>query len=242
MQEEEIESLKRKTHILEVKRDGKEYNSSIRMVYYGLFESRFACGNATPVVKKVLSNLVPDMECNRLPSISSVCNYSREFGIISALQTAALLYNNKACTIGWDATTVRGKHMNEVHFLISTEDGPVEYLITIDRVSGGRAYDYANQILRAIEKSAKLYADFINADDISILQVMYNNISCSMTDRCATNGAVLRNLEARLDKSILMLNCAVHPLDGMCHAMRRMLLQHDKSNKINGMSLYHNNN
>ena len=33
MQEEEIESLKRKTHILEVKRDGKEYNSNIRMDY-----------------------------------------------------------------------------------------------------------------------------------------------------------------------------------------------------------------
>ena len=33
-----------------------------------------------------------------------------------------------------------------------------------------------------------------------------------------------------------MLNCAVHPLDGMCHAMRKMLVQHDKSNKIKKMS------
>ena len=62
-----------------------------------------------------------------------VRNYAREFGIISALQTAELLYHNKTCTIAWDATTVRGKHMNEVHFAISTDHGPVEYLITIDR-------------------------------------------------------------------------------------------------------------
>ena len=78
--------------------------------------------------------------------------------------------------------------MNEVHFSISTEDGPVEYLIPIDRVSGGRANNYANKVLRAIEKSAKLYAGFKNADAISILQVMYNNISSWITDRCATNG------------------------------------------------------
>ena len=65
---------------------------------------------------------------------------------------------------------------------------------------------------------------------------MYNNISSSMTDRCPTNGAVLRKLEARLDKSIVMLNCAVHPLDRMCHAMRKMLVQHDNSNKIKRMS------
>ena len=105
-----------------------------------MFESRVASGNATAVVKKELSNLVSDMKCN---------------WIISAFHTAALLYNNKG-TIRWDATTVRGAHMNEVHFSISTEDGPVEYLIPIDRVSGGRANDYANKVLRAIEKSAKL--------------------------------------------------------------------------------------
>ena len=158
------------------------------------------------------------------------------FGIISALQTAELLYHNKTCTIAWDATTVRGKHMNEVHFAISTDDGPVEYLITIDRVPGGRAHDYASQILRAIEKSAKMNADYNNLDDISVLQVMYSNISSSMTDRCVTNGAVLRKLEDRMEKSILMLNCAVHPLVGMCHAMRKLLLQHDKSNGVKGMS------
>ena len=49
MTEEECQQLKKATQVLEVKRDDKEYSSTTRMAYYGLFESRVASGNATAV-------------------------------------------------------------------------------------------------------------------------------------------------------------------------------------------------
>ena len=51
---EECQKLKKATQVLEVKRDDKEYSSTTRMAYYGLFESRVASGNATAVYSEEL--------------------------------------------------------------------------------------------------------------------------------------------------------------------------------------------
>ena len=114
-----------------------------------------------------------DCSISTLPSEKSVRNYFAEFAIISAMQTAELLYNNSKVTLGWDATTVKGKHLNEVHFSIVTPEGPVQYLVTIDRVPGARAEDYNTQILRALEKSATLYGSFKNLDPSEVLFKCY---------------------------------------------------------------------
>lgn len=214
----------------------KEYNTETRMTYYGMFANRTPATKATKLVQIVLQQLSGCARLPDLPSEKCVRNYYQEFGIISALQTAELIHANARSTIAWDATTIKGCHLNEVHFSIETPTGPIEYLLTIDRVAGGRALDYTSQILRALEVSATLYAKFTNDDAARVLHTIHSNIKTTMTDRCPTNGKVVKNLENTMDKSLLMLNCAVHPLDGMCHKVRLVLKKWDTNHGIKGHS------
>ena len=58
-----------------------------------------------------------------------------------------------------------------------------------------------------------------------------SNITNTITDRCPTNQAVVRRLNEAMDKTLLMLNCALHPLDGLCNNVRKELKRLDKGMK-----------
>ena len=52
----------------------------------------------------------------------------RELGAISDLQTAEAILGNQDCTLGFDATTQEGIHLNSIH--ITTQGD--SYVITAD--------------------------------------------------------------------------------------------------------------
>ncbi|KAK6186856.1 hypothetical protein SNE40_006122 [Patella caerulea] len=69
---------------------------------------------------------------------------ARELGVIAELQAAETLHDNKNVTIGFDATTQEGTHVNSIHF--TTEKECVAG--AVDELAGGTAEDYANHVWR----------------------------------------------------------------------------------------------
>ena len=52
---------------------------------------------------------------------------------------------------------------------------------------------------------------------------MIDNISNTMTDRCASNGAAIRLVNEVWEKELNELNCHLHPLDSIASACRTTL-------------------
>ena len=75
---------------------------------------------------------------------------ARELGGIAQLQTAEATLSNKDVTIGFDATTQEGVHINSIH--ITTVDG--SYVIAVDELPGGTADDYQQHICDSIDSLA----------------------------------------------------------------------------------------
>ena len=63
---------------------------------------------------------------------------ARELGIISDFQAAELLLQNQDVTLGFDATTQEGVHINSVH--ITTKEN--SHVLAINQLPGGTAEDY----------------------------------------------------------------------------------------------------
>ena len=58
------------------------------------------------------------VRCDNLPSHYTVENMLVEFGLISDLQVAEVLYKSPRVTVGFDATTQKGQHI-AVHQLVA---------------------------------------------------------------------------------------------------------------------------
>ena len=78
----------------------------------------------------------------RIPHKSSVEAMARELGVIADVQTAEALLNNKHVTLGFDATTQEGVHINAIH--ITTESAC--YVVAVDELPGGTAVDYSEHM------------------------------------------------------------------------------------------------
>ena len=53
-----------------------------------------------------------------------------------------------------------------------------------------------------------------------------------MSDRAIVNTKTVRLLEQTLGKDLLMLNCNVHPLDGISLAFRKGLREYERDNQV----------
>ena len=87
----------------------------------------------------------------------------RELGIISELQAAKIAFSTKNLTLGFDATTQEGVHVNVVH--LKTESSCM--VVAIDQLAGGTAYDYyMTHITKSVDNLAK-YRYFLLAEEIA---------------------------------------------------------------------------
>ena len=59
----------------------------------------------------------------------------REIGVIADLQSAEALISNKHLTLGFDATTQEGVHLNRIHVTTQSHG----YVLVIDELPGGTA-------------------------------------------------------------------------------------------------------
>ncbi len=73
-----------------------------------------------------------------IPHCTTVEMMTRELGMISDLQVGELLMPSDNLTLGFDATTQEGFHINSVH--VTSKDNCCG--ISVDQLTGGTAEDY----------------------------------------------------------------------------------------------------
>ncbi|XP_059141890.1 uncharacterized protein LOC131941956 [Physella acuta] len=192
----------------------KQFNSSIRMVIYRCLELNVP----VEAISKVIA-FCTDL-CNAqvdLPSVSTIAQMCREMAVLAELQVSEAIVDSDVVTIAFDATTISGKHINEVHF------GTPENVFTanITELAGGRAEDYAGHVLNTIEDLATTYSSFCEVDKEETKLQMCGKVSSTLTDRASANHAAVLLLNEKLQTNLLELNCHLHPLDGIANEVRK---------------------
>jgi len=148
--------------------------------------------------------------------------------VVSSVQAIEAILNSERVNLAWDATSLNGKHINEVH--VSTDSGI--FLLDISELSGGTAENYHDHILTALGNASTDFAKSRKLDSQVILQDVRRRISSTMSDRAIVNTKTVRLLEQTLGKDLLMLNCNVHPLDGISLAFRKGLREYERDNQV----------
>nr|XP_047146751.1 uncharacterized protein LOC124819309 [Hydra vulgaris]XP_047146752.1 uncharacterized protein LOC124819309 [Hydra vulgaris]XP_047146753.1 uncharacterized protein LOC124819309 [Hydra vulgaris]XP_047146754.1 uncharacterized protein LOC124819309 [Hydra vulgaris] len=156
---------------------------------------------------------------SQIPHRTTVEQMMRELGVLSDLQTAEIAFTTKDLTLGFDATTQEGVHVNAVH--LTTES--ICMVVAIDQLSGGTAYDYQSHITKSVDNLAKLYSDFYKLKYTDVRSTIIGNITNTMSDRVATNHATVSKLNLVWQKSLNELNCYLHPLDTMTSSCKSSL-------------------
>nr|XP_047135654.1 uncharacterized protein LOC124812735 [Hydra vulgaris] len=135
------------------------------------------------------------------------------------LQTAEIAFTTKDLTLGFDATTQEGVHVNAVHLKIES----VCMVVAIDQLPGGTAYDYQSHITKSVDNLAKLCSDFYKLKYTEVRSTIIGNITITMSDRVATNHATVTKLNLVWQKPFNELNCHLHPLDTMTSSCKSSL-------------------
>ena len=144
---------------------------------------------------------------------------ARELGSIAELQTADSILHNRNVTLGFDATTQEGIHVNSIHFTTKTDCVDA----AVDELPGGTGEDYANHITQTVDSLAETYCYFNDADYQTASGNVISNITSTMSARCAANTAALRLVQAAWKKPLHELNCHLHPLDTIASSTRTTL-------------------
>ena len=62
------------------------------------------------ISRTLFNREIKDVPCQR-----TVVKMTHELGVLSDLQAAEALYTSENTTLAWDATSIGGSHINEVH-------------------------------------------------------------------------------------------------------------------------------
>ena len=145
---------------------------------------------------------------------------ARELDAIADFKAAEVVMKRHDLTIGFDATTQEGVHINSVH--LTTKNGCE--VISIDQLPGGTANDYSDHVCSSVDSLADTYADFHKEDfQYCHLQYIIDNIANSMTDRVVVNHSAIVKVNESWEKTLNELNCHLHPLDSIASSCRSAL-------------------
>jgi hypothetical protein len=143
-----------------------------------------------------------------------------ELGIWSDFFVAQYLVSTANVTLGFDSTTQQGVHVNSIHL---TGNGKCR-VISLDRLPGGTAIDYSDHVLASINRLATIYCSFCDASFRVIRNQMMNNVSSIMTDRAAVNHTAVAKLNSAFGRTLIEVNCNLHPLDAFSSKCLNVLL------------------
>ena len=218
-----------KADVLNLK-EGTAYTGKLRKAVYCCVLNSVPLDNVADVLGCVLSELA-GLKLDALPSRSSVCRMAREMGSLTDLQTADLVLKNPHSTLCWDATTLGGSHINQIH--IST-DPSTQSTISVETLSGGRTIDYVNHIESAIDTTATTYSECYNTNKDDTKNEMIGNISNTLSDRAVVNHCVNKEFSDTAGRIITELNCNVHPLDGLAQSTKKVIREIENQHNIKG--------
>jgi hypothetical protein len=214
--DEEISSLQKEKLVLEEtiqdvlksnsedkqsKKDGKTYSVDTRMMVYTSIVNQVPTKNI-PILIKDLAERSGD-KMTSIPHRSTVEQMTRELGVISTLQTAELCAKTEDLTIGFDATTQEGVHINSIHVTTKTDCK----VIAVDQLAGGTTDDYHSHVCDSVDEMASVHSDFHNEEYQNSRKNIIDNISNTMTDRVAVNHSSIMKINETWGKTLNELNC-----------------------------------
>ena len=214
-----------------ISKQGSKYSCDIRLCIYKelLCDVPVAhCGSILNEFSEILMN----KSLTNTPSAATCAQMAYELGVLSSVQVAEFLLNHRPLCLSWDATTVDGAHVNEIHV---TSKRDTSICLDVRHIPGGRASDYVTHITEVLSDTASLYARFQGKKEEDILSGIHDSISCTLTDRAPVNACVTRQLCEELQSQLLQLNCNVHPLDSVSRSAQANLLKLDTRQGIKGL-------
>ena len=207
-----IQAAERKTTI-----DEKTYNTQKRMMVYDSIVNQVPTQNIPSVIESHSRRTGQTM--SRVPNRTTCENMARELDVIADLKAAEMVMKTPDLTIGFDATTQEGVHINSIHVTSKNECE----VIDISELPGGTSDDYSEHICSSIDSLADTYSSFHKEDFQFCRSRLIDHISNSMSDRAAVNHATVEKVNSVWNKSINELNCHLHPLDSISTSCRSAL-------------------
>nr|XP_047126045.1 uncharacterized protein LOC124807754 [Hydra vulgaris]XP_047126048.1 uncharacterized protein LOC124807754 [Hydra vulgaris]XP_047126050.1 uncharacterized protein LOC124807754 [Hydra vulgaris] len=210
--------------------DCKSYPLKMRMIIYCML----LCNVPTSKIPFLVSKIGQYFSVifSHIPCRSTIEQMARELGSIADLQAAEWIISNTHLTLGFDATTQEGVHINSIH-LTSNDKCQV---IAVDQLPGGTAVDYANHICNEVDHTALVYSNFHLKPFEECRRMVISNISNTMSVRVSVNHLTIRKIGETWGKSLNELNCHLHPLDTIATSCRSTL----KSLELDSCELYGN--
>ena len=204
------------------------YNNNVRLCVFKSLLCNVPVMRTGELLQFVSSEL-NETQLIAIPSQTTVSRMVHELGVLSDIQAGQALFDSTNTTLAWDATSIDGTHVNEVHIHTHSQ---MLYL-QVGHLPGGRTEDYLQHITDTLGGIAKTFADFSGNTTEDVLFSFYNGITCCLSDRAAVNNCVSSELSLLMSKELIYLNCNVHPLDGLASCTRKALLSRDKALNIN---------
>ena len=202
---------------------GRPFLSSVRQVCYDFVSKGVAADNIPVLIVSVLNNVTNYVSVNDLPSPSCISQMTTELTYLCRKQLSESLANSTDITMLRDGTTKKGKHFYGVK--LQTNDSL--YTLGVKDVPQGTAETLMSATKTMLDNVAKA------SNDPQMCSRIVSNISCTMSDRCATEMKINKILIEMKKKSladviyqydalpaeeqILLENinefkCSVHPL------------------------------
>ena len=177
-------------------KEGKTYSEETRMFVYDAVVNNVPTGNIPKLLKQFGKRA--GIEIGDVPHRNTVELMARELGVVSDLMSAEVLIEHENITLGFDATTQEGVHVNSVHF--TTNDKA--YIVAVDQLPGGTAEDYFLHISQTIDSLTDTYCLYYSTDFAATRDKIIHNISNTITDRAAVNHATITQLEQNWGKKL----------------------------------------
>ncbi|XP_033096587.1 uncharacterized protein LOC117100861 [Anneissia japonica] len=188
---------------------GSSFNFETRELVFNMIDLGVPTKNVEDLVIK--SGCTFGYSVSNPPKHSSVENMARELGAISDYQSAKFMLESEQLSLGIDATTREGIHVNGV-YVSSKDDSNV---IAFDELAGGTPVDYQVQIDESITNMAKVYCQVHDKSPTEVHSQLISKITSTMSDRAAVNHATIQLLEKKWKTKLTELNCHLHPLESI---------------------------
>ena len=148
------------------------YETDVRLCVYNLIKEQVPITHITAEISAVLKNLV-HVDVGTLPSQGTISNTSLELGVICDVHSCQRLLASDFPTLGWDATSLDGHHVNTIHF----QEGPKSSVLSITTLAGGTAVDYVDHITTMLTDITSVHGQFTGEDPAKVLEAVRNKFS-----------------------------------------------------------------
>ncbi|KAG1655884.1 Protein bric-a-brac 2 [Nymphon striatum] len=220
--EHEVDSLKSPTGDTFIRENKKKFPLMTRAFVYDALVNQVPTRNI-PVLLKLSASRFSGIELatNDIPHRTTVEQMARELGIICDIQSVESIFKHENATLGFDATTQEGVHINSIHITFASA---MCLVIAIDQLPGGTADDYFLHVTSSVDHLARIYSSFHQGESYEKTRnKLISCISNTMTDRVAVNHATIVLLNSFWGKTLTELNCHLHPLDSISTNVRSAL-------------------